>query len=151
MSAIVQEPRSFLWPLKYAALLPRTPIRTLLAADDPGLRSRVTAALHSDGQEVSEVTESNGRINHIAAALWSDAHERPDILVGSLRTGDDTDLEALSALRRSSGLPMVLIAPAGNDAPRLKAYRMGADIVLAEPLDVDELLISVRALVPDKG
>jgi DNA-binding response OmpR family regulator len=123
----------------------------LIVTDDPKLKRRIAAALQADGQEVVEIPGSGERVNRFAAALSSDPGVQPDILVSTLRTAGDTDLEALIAVPRSRRIPMVLIAPRDDDATRLKAYRLGAEIVLAEPLDIDELLISVLALVPEKG
>ena len=157
MSAIPLQSKSPLWPLRYISLLDPEPIRVLLAGDDEELRDRVAAALRGDGHVVVEAIEG-------AAAPPGASEGRPDILVGAVRTPDRTHL--VSAVRtpgrthlqglapRHGGdphLPVVLITTSADERVQLAAYRSGADVVLGAGTDLDELLISVRALVPDKG
>jgi DNA-binding response OmpR family regulator len=142
-----------LWPLQYIASLDPTRIRVLLALEDPALRGRLAAALGDGDHEILEAGDGIERLEHVAAASPSRWQaDPPDVLVSALRTAGSGDLEALSSLRRAGFLsPILLIVPAGRDDLCLQAYWRGADIVLSEPLDPEELRISVRALAPHRG
>jgi CheY-like chemotaxis protein len=145
MSVIPLQSPAPLWPLRYAALLDPAPIRALVAGDDEEIKRRVATALRSDGHIVIEAEGD-------AAAPSAEAADRADILVSALRTPRRTHLQALAAARQAGPpTPIVLVTASADERAHLDAYRHGVDVVLGAPADLDELLISVRALVPDRG
>jgi CheY-like chemotaxis protein len=153
MSAVPLSPKPSLWPLQYIPSLDVTRIRVVLAVEDPALRDRLVAALEDADHELLEAGGGVARLEQVAAAARSLWHgDPPDILVSALRTAGGGDLEALSTLKRGGfPSPILLIVPAGRDDLTLKAYWRGADVVLSEPVDPEELRISLRALAPHRG
>jgi two-component system response regulator QseB len=134
-----------LWPLRYIALLDPVPIRVLLTGDDEELRRRVAMALRGDGHVVVEAVGG-------AATPSTEGEDRPDILVSAVRTPGRTHLQTLASVRRDGRpTPVVLITASADERAQLEAYRLGANVVLGAGADIDELLISVRGLVPDRG
>lgn len=148
MSAIRLSP---LWPLRYATMTQEAPIRALLVADDPALGLSIATTLRAGGVEVLDAgAEPLDRTAAAALALALDA--QPDILVSALRRPHRTQLSAITAARRNGwAAPLVVLSASGDWRAQLAAYYSGADVVLAEPLDPEELMITVRGLVPDKG
>jgi len=148
MSALRRSP---IWPLRYAALLEEAPIRVLLTADDPELGRHIAATLRAGGAEVIEAGAAP--LDRAASAARTQAPDaRPDILVAAPRTLDPTRIAELAAARREGfAAPVVLVISSGSPRAQLDAYRAGAEVVLGGPLDLEEVLFTVRGLVPEKG
>ena len=148
MSALRRSP---IWPLRYAALLEEAPIRVLLTADDPELGGRIAATLRAGGAEVIEAGAAP--LDHAASAARAQAPDaRPDILVTAPRTLDPTRITAIATARREGfAAPVVVVTSSGGPRAQLDAYRAGADVVLGGPLDLEEVLLAARSLVPEKG
>jgi hypothetical protein len=130
-------------PLLAPALLPRVPDRAperperrhdmpldllLLVADDP-LRSVLTVTLTGEGHHVEPVAGE-------AAARAALASRMPDLLLIDAETVDPTALAAWTD-RYAPGVPLVVIAPAWGEQPRLN--RPNA-VVLPMPFGSEKLL-----------
>jgi CheY-like chemotaxis protein len=138
--------------LQYIPSLDVTSIRVLLAVEDPALRDRLAAALAGGDHDLLEAGDGVARLDQVAAAPTRWQEDPPDIVVSALRTAGSGELDALSTLKRGGfPSPILLIVPAGRDDLTLKAYWRGADVVLSEPVDPEELRISLRALAPHRG
>jgi DNA-binding NarL/FixJ family response regulator len=155
MSIIPLCPEAPLSPSRYLAQLDEIRIRVLLAVEDPSLRGRIEAALDPDEHVILDVVhvvhaEPASRLEDVVANASRCQAAEPDVLVALLRTPED--LEAISALRRAGWrAPILLVSLRGPDELCIKAFYRGADIVLTEPLDAEELRISLRALAPHRG
>lgn len=149
MSIIPLRPDAPLSTSRYLAQLDEICIRVLLAVEDPALRGRIEAALCPDEHVILDA-EPASRLEDVVAnaSRWQAAE--PDVLVVVL--GTQQDLAQISALKRVGWrAPILLVALRGPDELCVKAFYRGADIVLTEPLDAEELRISLRALAPHRG
>ncbi|AUX42342.1 transcriptional regulator [Sorangium cellulosum] len=122
------------------------PLRVLLAEDDRELRRLLASALRRDGYEVLEARDGNHLLELMGEALVSGGAP-PDVVVSDIRMPGKSGLELLSGLRRDDWTtPVVLITAFGDPETHAEAYRLGADVVLDKPLDVDDLLVVVHTL-----
>lgn len=80
------------------------------------------------------------------------AVEQPiDVIVLDLRMPGMDGFEVLRSVKKSNPLVQVIILTGhGGDAEEQTAYRMGAYNFLRKPMDIDELLGSIRLAYRDK-
>lgn len=119
-----------------------TPLRVLLADDEPLVRAGLAGILGTDDtvRVVAEV--SSGQ--EVLAAIR--AH-RPDVVLLDVRMGTMGGLEALAEIRRTAGaLPCVMVTTFGEDEYVAEAIRLGADGFVLKSGDPRELLLAVHAV-----
>lgn len=121
---------------------PKRPATVLLVGDLRANRDLLRAALQQDGYGVSTVETGEGALEAVPML-------DPDvILLGVVPPGID-ELEVCRRLKQAPAtrlIPVVLASGRGR-AAKLEAMRAGADDVLSEPLDIDELRARVKSLV----
>lgn len=77
--------------------------------------------------------------------------EPTDVIVLDLRMPDMDGFEVLRSVKKSNPQVQVIILTGhGGDAEEQTAYRMGAYNFLKKPMDIDELLNSIRMAYRDK-
>jgi two-component system KDP operon response regulator KdpE len=85
------------------------------------------------------------------AQTWSEtlgrlAVSRPDALVLDLVLADGQGVELCGAVRRSSRVPILVLAAVGDEGQKLRALDAGADDFLTRPFGTDQLLVRLRAV-----
>jgi DNA-binding NtrC family response regulator len=112
--------------------------RLLIVDDDDGQRSLLATFLANQGYEVA--SESSGE-----AALAALAGRPFDMLISDVRMPGMSGLEALKRLRQSGvSIPVLLVTAYADIRDAVEAMRDGAVNYLEKPIDLDELLESVR-------
>ncbi len=110
----------------------------LVADDDPGQRSLLESFLSSQGFSVTTAVSGNAALERLASA-------RPDMLISDVRMPGMTGLELLERVVAGyPGLPMLLVTAYADIRDAVGAMRGGAVDYLEKPIDLDELLASVR-------
>lgn len=106
----------------------------LLVDDDAALRAGMTMALRDDGHEVHAVASTGGALKLLdqADVLITDVN-----LPESPQAGIDLTREAL---RRSPGLPIIVITGNASIAQAVQALRLGARTYLQKPFPTADLL-----------
>lgn len=120
---------------------PRSP-RVLIVEADDSARSVLDVALRRDHFEV-QVARS-GAEAHRQLAL---GRELPDVVVLATRLGDEDGYSFCAELRgdrRTSAIPVVMIAGAKEDSPQALAEVVGVSQCLARPLFARDVAIHVR-------
>lgn len=115
----------------------------LVVDDEPAVANVLARVIAKDGYEV-EVAEDGPR------ALVSIANRPPDVILLDLMLPGLTGFEICHRLKRELRtrlIPVVLITGAGERENRIRGLEAGADDFLAKPLDQQELLVRLRALV----
>lgn len=117
--------------------------RILVVDDDPDVRRSLRLVLETAGYSVAEARNGADalRSHHAAAA---------DVVVTDLFMPDTDGFELIRELR--AHFPVVKIVAVSGGAPRMKqdyleaARLTGVDAALRKPVEVDELLKTLRAL-----
>ncbi len=118
----------------------KTP-RILIVDDDPGQRSLLTSFLK--GQHFETVTADSGER---ALELLRGTHF--DMMISDVRMPGLTGLETLRLARKEHAtLPVLLVTAFTDVRDAVAAMRDGAVNYLAKPIDLDELLASVRKAI----
>ena len=71
----------------------------------------------------------------------------PDVLVLDLVLADGQGVELCRAVRRSSRVPILVLAAVGDEGQKVRALDAGADDFLTRPFGTDELLARLRAVL----
>ena len=112
--------------------------RILIVDDDPGQRSLLNSFLRS--QQFETVTADSGQ-----RALELLRTGRFDMMISDVRMPGLTGLETLRLARKENAtLPVLLVTAFTDVRDAVAAMRDGAVNYLAKPIDLDELLASVR-------
>jgi DNA-binding NtrC family response regulator len=117
-----------------------TPLRVLVADDEPLIRWSVSETLHDAGHEVVETGDARG-----ARSAVRDASEPFDVIVLDLRLPDSNDLSLLASMRKlSPATPVILMTAYGSADFASAALDLGAFRVLNKPFELQDLASLVK-------
>jgi DNA-binding NtrC family response regulator len=116
---------------------PRAP-RLLIVDDDAGQRSLLDSFLSSQGFETVPVSSGERALEILRS-------EKIDMMISDVRMPGLTGLETLRLARQEHGsFPILLVTAYADVRDAVGAMRDGAVNYLSKPIDLDELLASVR-------
>jgi two-component system, OmpR family, KDP operon response regulator KdpE len=114
--------------------------RILLVEDDPDICRFVSAALASQGHDVTSVAT----LRDADASLQT----RPaDMVVLDLGLPDGDGRQLLASLRGWSSMPVLVLSARVGEVDKIEALDAGADDYLTKPFTVGELQARVRAML----
>ena len=118
--------------------------RILLIEDDQALGRGIALALAGEGREIRvAATLAQGR-----AALGEEEYA---LVLLDLNLPDGNGLDFLTALRRTSGVPVLILTANDLESDQVAGLELGADDYMTKPFDTSELLARVRALTRRQG
>ncbi len=120
--------------------------RILIVDDDPGQRSLLETFLQAKGYRTLAVASGEAALREIAKGAFA-------LLISDVRMPGMSGIETLHRVRESHPtLPVLLVTAFADIRTAVAAMRDGAVNYLAKPIDLDELMVSVRlALAYDAG
>jgi DNA-binding response OmpR family regulator len=131
----------------------QSPLRLVVADDEPDVRQVVTAALQGFGFDIIQAFDGTDLLAKARGeGRTVETKGRADIIVTDVRMPGLSGLEVLAALRRERvRMPVVLMSAYADDETRVRASELGADAFFAKPFDVNDLVTAVINLTPPKG
>ncbi len=72
---------------------------------------------------------------------------QPDLIILDLGLPDMDGIEVCRQIRRSSQVPIVMLAKRNSESDRQRGLAAGANAYMTKPFEADELLAIVRALL----
>ena len=114
--------------------------RILIVEDDPTFRSVLGDNLRFEGFVVDAVGDGESAIAHSRAS-------RPDLILLDLNLPDWDGLKLCPLLRRGAEIPIVVLSSRGEKIDKLRALELGADDYVTKPMDLEELLARIRAVL----
>lgn len=124
----------------------RRPPRVLVAEEDDLARDRLSDALRGDGYEVIEAEDGFEVLDYLLSFPVT-GDEGVDVIVADAQMPGYDGLEVLAKLRRMEiQTPFVLVNRTLDGIAYREAERLGADLVVASPEDVDEVRDAVFSL-----
>jgi DNA-binding NtrC family response regulator len=117
---------------------PTTPPRVLIVDDDPGQRSLLDSFLRGQGFEIVLADSGERALELLSAGKF-------DMMISDVRMPGLSGLETLRRVRQQfAALPVLLVTAYADIREAVVATRDGALNYLAKPIDLDELLATVR-------
>jgi DNA-binding response OmpR family regulator len=121
----------------------------LLAEDDTEMRRFLVESLQDVGFRVTAVADGEQLRRKLTGTFLDAGASVPDVVVSDIRLPAKSGLSMLQELRtRDWSLPVVLITAFGDDAIHLEGERLGAAVTLDKPFDVEDLVSTLKDLVP---
>lgn len=117
-----------------------TPSRILVVDDDQAIAEMVGIVLRSKGFEVA--TTSDG-----ATALEHFERVDPDVVLLDLMLPGMDGIEVCRRLRRTSGVPIIMLTARTDTVDVVAGLEAGADDYLTKPFEPEELVARIRARV----
>jgi DNA-binding response OmpR family regulator len=112
----------------------------LVVDDEEKIRSLVASYLRSDGFDVIEADD--GKV-----AVAAVASRRPDLVVMDIRMPGMDGLEALSEIRKTSDVYVILLTARAEETDRIIGLSVGADDYVTKPFSPRELVARVKAVL----
>jgi two-component system KDP operon response regulator KdpE len=114
------------------------PLTVLVVDDEPPIRRFLRMSLAAAGYRVVEAVDAAGARRALAA-------DKPDLMILDLGLPDDSGLDLIGALRRSTKLPIIVLSARDDERSKVEALDRGADDYVAKPFGVAELMARLRA------
>ncbi len=112
----------------------------LVVDDEPKIVKLARDYLERHGFRVSAAADGN-------TALSVARHQKPDLVVLDLNLPGMDGLDVCRALRRESGVPIIMLTARAEEADRLIGLELGADDYISKPFSPRELVARVRAVL----
>lgn len=114
--------------------------KILLVEDEASLQATIAYNLKKAGYEIA--TASDGET---ALALAEDT--QPDLIILDVMLPKMDGFEVCRNLRRSSGVPIIILTARDSEIDRVVGLEIGADDYLTKPFSMRELIARVKALL----
>ncbi|QDY44388.1 response regulator [Candidatus Pantoea soli] len=115
-------------------------LTVLVAEDDPAITKIVTAYLEKDGFSV--LTAENGE-----QALTMFSQHLPGFVILDINMPKKNGWEVLSAIKKVSDVPVLMLTALDTDIDKVFALRTGADDYVVKPFNPSELLARVHVIL----
>ena len=117
-----------------------TPYHILLVEDETVIRDFVKNRLTTEGYRVSEA-------ENIKTAEVFLHESQPDLIVLDIMLPDGSGLELCRNLRGITQAPVLFATSLGEKSQIVQGFRAGADDYIVKPVDADELVARIEALL----
>ncbi|MDP9189352.1 MAG: response regulator transcription factor [Actinomycetota bacterium] len=112
----------------------------LLVEDETAITEPLAEALEREGFDAEVAATAN-------EALALAASASPDLVLLDIGLPDGSGLDVCRELRRSSGVPVIMLTARGSEADRVAGLELGADDYVVKPFSAREVTARVRAVL----
>jgi DNA-binding response OmpR family regulator len=116
------------------------PKRILIVEDDAIFRSVIEDNLVFEGYRVDAVADGKSALSHVHSSV-------PDLIILDLTLPDWDGLDLCPLLQRGHEVPIIILSARGQKADKIKGLGLGADDYITKPIDLEELLARIRAVL----
>lgn len=116
------------------------PLLILVVEDDMEIADIVLAYLKREGFQTLHAASG-------ADALELHAQYAPDLVILDIRMPGMNGWQVLTALRRQTDTPVLMLTASDGDNDKLAALRIGADDYVVKPFNPDEVVARVHAIL----
>jgi two-component system cell cycle response regulator len=116
------------------------PVSVLLVEDSASQRAVIAHRLLAAGYEVSTAVDGTDCLRVLSGL-------RPDIVLRDVVMPGIDGWETLDAIRRVSGVPVIMLTARAEEIDRVRGLRAGADDYIGKPFQQDELEARIEAVM----
>ena len=130
----------------------RNSFSILLAEDDKEMRSLLALMLRKQGYQVCECMDGVSLLDMLSSFfLPGEEHEGFDLIISDIKMPGVTGMEILMGANELDDFPPIILNTAfGDKETHMQAERLGAVALFDKPFDLDEMLKTVRAILPPR-
>jgi two-component system, NtrC family, response regulator AtoC len=119
--------------------------RTLIADDDPSIRTILRDFLEGEGYDVEETETGAG----VLAAMSGKSDAAPDLVLMDIRMPDKSGIEVLREISKPSSngdghAPVIMMTAFGTSNVAIEAMQLGAYDYITKPFDLDDVLVTIE-------
>lgn len=114
--------------------------RILVVEDEIEISDLLAAYVERAGFEVVRATS-------VSEAVRVQSQAKPDLIILDIGLPGGDGLDVLTAVRRSSDTPVIMVTAMADDVTKLSSLRMGADDYVAKPFNPAEVVERIRAVL----
>jgi len=114
--------------------------KVLVVEDDAGIMGFLKTELCHEGFEVQYAADGRTALTVFESC-------KPDIILLDIMLPELSGLEVLRRIRKTSGVPVILLTARGETYDKVNGLNAGADDYLAKPFEIEELLARMRAVM----
>jgi DNA-binding NtrC family response regulator len=127
----------------------RSQATILIAEDDSEMRTVLCEALEDEGYRVVSVEDGEMLARCLKDGCRRDESASFALVISDIRMPGETGLSVLEDLRsRDWATPVILMTAFGSHAAHEESRRIGANVILDKPFELDHLLSIVKRVVP---
>ena len=116
-------------------------IKILVVEDDENLNLAVCKHLSKNGYQTTGCLAATQALNFMAS-------EKYDLIVSDIMMPKMDGFEFATAIREfDSNIPILFMTARDDFASKEKGYRIGIDDYMTKPVDLDELILRIKALL----
>lgn len=110
----------------------------LVVDDEPPIRRFLRTSLTASDYRVVEAEDAAGALRLLPA-------EKPDLVVLDLGLPDQSGLELIAEIRKTSAVPIVVLSARHDERSKVEALDLGADDYVSKPFGMAEMMARLRA------
>jgi DNA-binding response OmpR family regulator len=114
--------------------------RILVVDDDEAVRGFLQRSLEEDGFRVEGAADVHSARTKLASAP-------PELVLLDIMLAGDDGLGLLSEIRRTSGVPVILLTGKGRESDRVLGLKLGADDYVVKPFSPAELAARIETVL----
>jgi two-component system, OmpR family, phosphate regulon response regulator PhoB len=118
--------------------------RLLVVDDDEDVRHMLVRLLDSEGYQAAEAASGE----EVLASLSTRA---PDLVVLDIMLSSENGFDVLTAIRRQSEVPVILLTGRDRESDRVLGLRLGADDYVVKPFSPAELAARIATVLRRTG
>jgi DNA-binding response OmpR family regulator len=122
------------------ATTPKPCAHLLVVDDDPEVRSVVSRLLEAEGYKTERAATGTEMMQKLS-------HRCADLVILDVMLAGENGFELLTAIRRTSHVPVILLSGRGGESDKVLGLRLGADDYVAKPFSSAELAARVASVL----
>jgi two-component system alkaline phosphatase synthesis response regulator PhoP len=116
------------------------PAKILVVDDEPAVTDLLAYNLRKAGYEILLAKDGH-------EALRQARESSPDLILLDLMIPEVDGLDVCRELRKSSGVPIIMVTARGEEIDRVVGLELGADDYVSKPFSVRELVARIKAVL----
>lgn len=116
------------------------PVTVLIVDDEPPIRRFLRTSLSAQGYRIIEAEAGKDALRQLRG-------NATDVVVLDLGLPDMDGLDVITAIRRQSTVPVIILSSRSDEKGKVRALDLGADDYVTKPFGMEELIARIRTAI----